>query len=376
VTAKNLKKQINAVELFCGIGGFRLATDQLNIKTVWSNDIDDKACKVYKDKFGEKELVQGDINMLIDKVPKHDMLTAGFPCQPFSSAGKKKGIQDSRGTLFEAIIKILKIHKPQYFVLENVKRLLEMDSGKHFATILSALSELDYLIEWRLLNTMYFGLPQNRARIIITGKSKEKTDIPGQYAVLANEVELKKAKGDMLLPLFEWKKIVNHDKGFPQWGVAYGGNFFGCNLYEFQEASPRSSLKNFLEKNVDGAFLLNDVKGRLENSVLVDKFVGGTHVLYNQRGGARMGYTIFGTSGLAPTLTSSTSRHYERYKVEDIFRRLTNVEYARIQGFPDDHCSAVSVYDQYKLYGNAVAPTMVGWAINKLIGGNKVKINI
>jgi len=147
VTAKNLKKQINAVELFCGIGGFRLATDQLNIKTVWSNDIDDKACKVYKDKFGEKELVQGDINMLIDKVPKHDMLTAGFPCQPFSSAGKKKGIQDSRGTLFEAIIKILKIHKPQYFVLENVKRLLEMDSGKHFGTILSALSELDYLIK-------------------------------------------------------------------------------------------------------------------------------------------------------------------------------------------------------------------------------------
>jgi DNA (cytosine-5)-methyltransferase 1 len=79
-----------------------------------------------------------------------------------------------------------------------------------------------------------------------------------------------------------------------------------------------------------------------------------------------MGYTIFGTNGVAPTLTSTTSRHYERYRIGDRYRRLTNVEYARIQGFPDDHCRAVSVYDQYALFGNAVPPPLAGWVMDRL----------
>ena len=80
-----------------------------------------------------------------------------------------------------------------------------------------------------------------------------------------------------------------------------------------------------------------------------------------------MGYTVFGIDGIAPTLTAATSRHYERYKVGDQYRRLTNVEYARLQGFPDDHCSAVSVYNQYALYGNAVPPVLAGWVLDKIL---------
>lgn len=79
-----------------------------------------------------------------------------------------------------------------------------------------------------------------------------------------------------------------------------------------------------------------------------------------------MGYTIFGISGVAPTLTSTTSRHYERYKIGNRYRRLTNVEYARLQGFPDDHCKAVSVYEQYALFGNAVPPPLVEWVMGQL----------
>jgi DNA (cytosine-5)-methyltransferase 1 len=86
INVKNLK----TVELFAGIGGFRVATDKLGIKTIWANDIEDNACKVYRDRFGDKELVQGDINTLLDSIPPHQLLTGGFPCQPFSSAGKKK----------------------------------------------------------------------------------------------------------------------------------------------------------------------------------------------------------------------------------------------------------------------------------------------
>ena len=99
----------------------------------------------------------------------------------------------------------------------------------------------------------------------------------------------------------------------------------------------------------------------------MNKFVNGVQILYNQKGGARMGYTIFGSEGIAPTLTCTTSRHYERYKIGNSYRRLTNVEYARIQGFPDHHCSAASIYRQYSLYGNAVPPQLAKWAIKQII---------
>lgn len=98
----------------------------------------------------------------------------------------------------------------------------------------------------------------------------------------------------------------------------------------------------------------------------VNRLVQGVEILSNQSGGARMGYTIFGVNGVAPTLTSTTSRHYERYKIGDRYRRLTNVEYARIQDFADTHCSRASVYDQYALLGNAVPPPIVGWVLDRL----------
>ena len=99
---------MEAIELFAGIGGFRIACDELDIKTIWANDIGKKSSKVYRSNFGGKEHVEGDIEDYIDQIPKHDLLTGGFPCQPFSSAGKKLGIEDARGTLFEKIVYILK----------------------------------------------------------------------------------------------------------------------------------------------------------------------------------------------------------------------------------------------------------------------------
>src|SRR5690349_12514113 len=145
---------LKAVELFAGIGGFRLAADAFNVKTIWANDIDPKACLVYRSRFGQKEMHEGDIHAFLDSMPSHRFLTGGFPCQPFSSAGKKEGIRDPRGTLFQIIVTALAKHRPDCFVLENVKRLLVMEDGCHFATILSALASLNYQIEWRLLNAM------------------------------------------------------------------------------------------------------------------------------------------------------------------------------------------------------------------------------
>lgn len=360
---------MKAIELFCGIGGFRLACENIGIKTIWTNDIDAKACEIYRSNFGKDEIVEGDINKLIDSIPDHDLLTGGFPCQPFSSAGKKQGINDSRGTLFRSIIEILNLKKPKYFILENVKRLLSMQSGSHFATILNELCEVGYRIEWRVIRACDLGLPQHRERIFISGELLDEIEgNPIKFATSNELLSLTKNSYHKLMNTKAWLTIEEHGKSFPNWGVAFKGKFIGVNIKEFEEKRELTKFKDILESNVSEKydFTQNTIE-RIKNSSKVDKFFNGVQILYNQSGGARMGYTIFGTDGIAPTLTATASRHYERYKINGKYRRLTNVEYARLQGFPDNHCSAVSHYDQYSYIGNAVPPIMAEWAINKLV---------
>ena len=360
---------LRAVEMFCGIGGFRLACEELGIKTVWANDINPLSCQVYRHVFGGDELHEGDIRKLHDTIPSHDILTAGFPCQPFSSAGKKQGTRDARGTLFEEIVKVLRAHCPQWFVLENVKRLLTMEQGDHFATILLALSELDYFVEWRLLNATYFGLPQNRQRVVIVGTHI--SDI--------NEAEISLASVDDLggairrdlrgLKRYElWRDLSMHRRKFTDWGLCFKGRFHCRNLDTFSNSHPLPTLDAILEAAPPSEFYMDETtQERIKSSVFVNRLVEGVRILYNQKGGARMGYTVFGTDGIAPTLTASHSRHYERYRVGSRYRRLTHREYARLQGFPDDHCAAASVFDQYGLYGNAVPPPLAAWAISRVV---------
>jgi len=362
------------IELFAGIGGFRLAADALRVKTLWANDICPKANIVYRDRFGDGELHDGDIAERICEIPSHDLLTGGFPCQPFSSAGKKRGIKDPRGTLFNQVVEALRRCKPKFFVLENVKRLLTMERGVHFATILAALAELDYLVEWRLINAMNFGLAQNRLRVVIVGvradilkPSNGRPRVPVRLATPEDLACLSRSQLDWICSPNEWKDIGKHGVKFPNWGLARDSRFFAADLDEFSAAQPPVMLRDVLQDEVPSQFdFTESTLDRIGNSTERNKFVDGVEILSNQGGGARMGYTVFGINGIAPTLTSTASRHYERYKVGDRYRRLTNIEYARLQGFPDDHCSAVSVYSQYALYGNAVPPPMVLWAMRCL----------
>lgn len=374
---KALKHEKNAVELFCGIGGFRVACDKLSIRTIWANDINRLSCLVYGDVFGANELHEGDIRKLHAEIPPHDLLTAGFPCQPFSSAGKKLGTRDPRGSLFQEIVRVLGRHSPTNFVLENVKRLLSMEQGDHFATILSALTELDYFVEWRLLNATHFGLAQNRERVIIVGTRV--TNINEAKVSLAPITDLDEVVRNNLEELRNyqsWREIFRHKAKFPTWGLAYKGKCYCGALDIFTEASPTPRLETFLEASPDESFFMDATTStRLKNSVFVNRLVDGVRILYNQNGGARMGYTVFGTDGVAPALTASHSRHYERYKVAGRFRRLTNKEYAKLQGFPSNHCKLASVFDQYGLYGNAVPPPMAKWAINRLTGNLGFSLN-
>lgn len=368
---------MKAVELFAGIGGFRLAADYSGCQTIWANDVCPKACAVYRDRFGIGELVEGNFAQLQANVPPHELLTAGFPCQPFSSAGKKEGIRDARGTRFQLIVDVLRKHRPAFFILENVKRLLTMERGCHFATILGALAELDYVVEWRLLNAMRFALPQNRERIFLVGmrlpsplprRGNFGDVVPARLVTADDLSHLNGLDRERLFDRNAWDDIARHRDRFPSWGMAAAGRFFSAQLERFSPAVAPITLATVLEQCVSKDFDFTEPTLQwLQSNKPVNRFVNGVEILSNQRGGARMGYTIFGIHGIAPTLTSTTSRHYERYKVGERYRRLTNIEYARIQGFPDDHCRAVSIYDQYALYGNAAPPPMVQWVIGRLM---------
>ncbi len=167
-------KQLKFVDLFCGIGGFRIGFEQacreqdLIHRCVFSSDIDEHAQFAYEENF--KERPYGDITQIDEKdIPDHDILFAGFPCQPFSIIGLKGGFEDIRGTLFFDIARILKEKQPKAFILENVKQLVGHDNGETLKVILDTLQKLGYHVQYSVLNALDYGLPQKRERVIIIG---------------------------------------------------------------------------------------------------------------------------------------------------------------------------------------------------------------
>ena len=198
-------KIIRFIELFAGIGGFRYGLEEANdtiikrtqqriqqrsksnptinepllgaeqFNCVWSNEWDRYACQIYRKNYGEGELRERNIREIpAEIIPDHDLLTAGFPCQAFSIAGRRRGFKDTRGTLFFEICRIAKVKKPRLLLLENVKGLLNHQKGETFRIILNTLSELGYDCEWQVHNSKNLGVPQNRERVFIIGYFRER----------------------------------------------------------------------------------------------------------------------------------------------------------------------------------------------------------
>lgn len=161
-------KKLKFIDLFAGIGGIRLPFDELGYENVFSSEFNEAACKTYEANFGHRP--SGDITKIkSEDIPPHDLLLAGFPCQAFSIMGLKKGFEDTRGTLFFEVERIVRHHKPKVILLENVKQLVTHDKGKTFNVIINRLANLGYYLKWKVLNALDFGLPQKRERIIIVG---------------------------------------------------------------------------------------------------------------------------------------------------------------------------------------------------------------
>ena len=157
---------LRCADFFCGIGGFHEAAKNLSLEVVFACDIDEQARRAYSKNYGLQP--KGDITFISpDEVPDHDLLFAGFPCQPFSIIGQRRGFSDPRGVLFFELLRFVKNQQPRGIVLENVKQLSTFDKGKVLKSIEDELEGLGYTVESKVLNALNFGLPQKRERTII-----------------------------------------------------------------------------------------------------------------------------------------------------------------------------------------------------------------
>lgn len=304
------------IDLFAGIGGFRIPTQEMNGKCVFTSEFNYHAQRAYEINFGEVPF--GDITKLdLNIVPKHDVLMAGFPCQPFSISGKMKGFEDTRGTLIYNVLKIIELREPKVVLLENVKHLVHHDKGRTLKTILKHLEELGYKTSFKILNASDFGVPQNRERIIIIGHRKK---------------------------IFDFAKI---------------------------KTQPKPILRGFLDKDVEFEYLNEEYtlipEYKTQASGLI--FIGYRNKTI-RKAGVRPGTEnlsrvhkqpnrIYSSDGLHPALPSQESSGrfwiYDNGKV----RKLTINECYKIMGFPEKFIKINNLSELYRQVGNSVCVPMV-----------------
>lgn len=276
--------------LFSGIGGFETALNELGGTCVLASEIDKHANKAYGIIYGES--TAGDITQVAaDSVPDHDLLVGGFPCQAFSIAGKQLGFEDTRGTLFFEIARIARVKKPKMLLLENVKGLVSHDKGRTLDTIIQTLHDVGYAVDFKVLNSKYFGVPQNRERIFIVAIR----DIPHEpWAISKKRDVVAKAK----------ERI----------------QAFGVRTFNFDwplNGVVTTSIRDILEDHVDEKYYLSEEKTaklieQLEETEKSDvRFVGGINngSKWLDNGKAlsrnfRQGNRVYDSSGIATTLTS------------------------------------------------------------------------
>ena len=302
------------IDLFAGIGGIRLAFQSEGGRTVFSSEWDKFAQKTYRINYGETPF--GDITKINEtEIPDHDILLAGFPCQPFSQAGLKKGFEDTRWTLFFDIARILKEKRPKAFLLENVKQLKGHDKGRTINVILNTLNELNYYVpEPQILNSRNFGLPQNRERIIIVGFNRD-------YLPILHE---------------EFR-------------------------YPIGNSNSTISVGSILEENVPEKYTISDklYRGHIERRKA------------HKKKGNGFGFNLVNSS--SPYTNTISARYYKdgsEALVEQVGknpRMLTPRECARLQGFPENFVIPVSNAQAYKQFGNSVSINVINAVAKQML---------
>lgn len=263
---KKGKHKFTFIDLFAGIGGFHLALKELGCDCVFASEIKEDLRKLYKINFPETPIIEGDITKISpNEIPSHDILCAGFPCQPFSQAGKRQGFNDEkkRGNLFYNILEIVKYHHPKYILLENVASLKNHDNGNTWNTIKGELEKINYEVTEAILSPHQFQIPQHRRRIYIVCVDKNKSSLDGfsfppisnknsdiKKIIEENDTNITKLKKETLNQLQVWQEFIDqtiaHNDSiprFPIWAMEFGAN------YNFEETAPAyQSLKELRGK--------------------------------------------------------------------------------------------------------------------------------
>ncbi len=304
------------IDLFAGIGGFRIAMQNLGGKCIYSSEWDAQAQKTYLANYGE--IPFGDITKESTKqyIPDgFDILCAGFPCQAFSLAGKRRGFEETRGTLFFDVAEILRRKRPKAFFLENVKGLMIHDKGKTLDTILNVLrNDLDYYVpDPEIINAMNFGVPQHRERIYIVGFRK-----------------------DMKVKDFKYPEPTDKTKRF-------------IDIREDKEVSPKYYLSTQYQQTLIEHKKRHESKGNgFGYEIIPDDGVANAIVV----GGMGRERNIV----IDHRLTDFTPVTNIKGEINhDGWRRMTPREWARLQGFPDSFVIPVADASAYKQFGNSVA---------------------
>lgn len=330
--SKKVKKLNNFIDLFAGIGGFRIALENEGLKCVFSSEIDSAAAKVYTRNFGEKP--HGDINNIQPTdIPNFDILTAGFPCQPFSLNGKKEGFKDlTRGTLFFNIADILSIKKPAVVFLENVKGIVTHDNGNTLKTILETLKNLGYYTNVKVLNTYDFGIPQHRERwYCVAFRDNIEFKFPEgnkKGSTLEEIVDINHKDPQLLLSKDELKRIQYHFKHYKKTPRVQHDNSH-CNP---KSKAGKYGIFSYLKPDNSLRFHMGDsAKSQLQDDYYVS------------------------IKGVAPTLIATRAP-----KLWDLQRHLSVEECKRLQAFPSDYdFSDVSIKLAKKQLGNAITVSVV-----------------
>lgn len=337
---------MKVVSLFAGIGGFDLAFSRLGHEIVYANEWDKYSALTYEKNFGAKPDTRDIRSVPSSDIPDHDILVGGFPCQAFSIAGKRHGFQDTRGTLFFEIARLLADKRPRYFLLENVKGLLSHDGGKTIQTIFRVLTNLGYEFEWQICNSKDFGVPQNRERIFIVGHLRGKPR-PKVFSFRNND-QTPADEG------YE-QRCANTLTGRSAGGQNRRGNYIA------QINTPKHS--NDRVYSTDGISpTLNTMQGgRRQPKISIPVLTPGR--IKKSQNGRR-----FKNDGDPSFTLTIQDRHgvYDGMKI----RRLTPIECERLQGFPDRWTEGVSDTQRYKQLGNAVTVNVVEHIAKKIFAAD------
>lgn len=360
--------ELRVVSLFSGIGGFEEGLRLANIphKVVLASEIDKFAQQSYGANFDSSVLI-GDITKVNETdIPDHDLLVGGFPCQAFSIAGQRKGFEDTRGTLFFDVLRILKEKQPKYFLLENVKNLISHDGGKTFQVILDSLAELDYVIDFTVLNSKDFGVPQSRERTFICGIYNGESSFYEEDKWSSRINKLKKELSSVTLanltePVFPSFNLFNYLK--PTEGVTVLEDivepFVEDKYYQITKPEDRVYLKEF-----EFGLVLPRTNSILRLGMLPRE----VHKNLEQH------RRVHSVKGLAPTITA---RHESpRILVSDTLglrvRKLTEAECFLAQGYPKGFVENIqqcgtSRNQMYKQAGNSVSPPVIAAILKELL---------